>query len=230
VKVEETFAKVVGRAPTEAERERLDRIGEGLGVHDNDALWAVVMALELYDSLYRKYPEQLAAETSKAIEGARSAFAAAAAAEAAKASAVLARQVARASVAVANRMAGRSIAMPWVAGAGATLVGYGAICLSVGVVLGSGTRPTWVRHGGGARGLDGVLDAVFGAPAGWMVFVLVVPAAAQGAWNEWEALREESEGPDRRARWARVALWGLALIGSVLLVLRWFVETVHEAR
>jgi hypothetical protein len=216
VTLEETFAKVVGRPASDAERQRLHRLRDALGVQDNDALWAIVMALELYDSFYRRYPEQLAAETSKAIEGARQAFAAAAAAEAAKASAVLSKQVARSSVALATKMAGRSIALPWVAAAGAALVAFGAICLSAGATLGAGARPVWA---GRSRGGLGVLGVVLGAPAGWMIFAMLLPAAGYGVWSGWRLARGDGEDAERWLGWAAIAASVLGALGCVVMLL-----------
>jgi hypothetical protein len=59
VRVEETFAKVVGRHPSEAARRRLYRLRDALGLRDNDAFCSIVMALEYYDSFFQQYPAQL---------------------------------------------------------------------------------------------------------------------------------------------------------------------------
>jgi hypothetical protein len=57
--LEEAFAKVVGRQASEAERARLYRLHDALGLHDNDAFWSIVMALERYDAFFRQYPAEL---------------------------------------------------------------------------------------------------------------------------------------------------------------------------
>ncbi len=67
--VEEAFAKVVGRQASEEERARLYRLRDALGLHDNDAFWSIVMALEHYDSFFRRYPAELAEYTERCIEG-----------------------------------------------------------------------------------------------------------------------------------------------------------------
>jgi hypothetical protein len=79
VSVEEAFAKVVDRQASEEERTRLYRLRDALGLRDNDAFWCIVMALEHYDAFFRQYSAQLAEQTAHAIEGARAAFAVAAA-------------------------------------------------------------------------------------------------------------------------------------------------------
>jgi hypothetical protein len=55
VTVEETFAKIVGRHASDEERQRLYRLRDALGLRDNDAFWSIVMALEYYDSFFRRY-------------------------------------------------------------------------------------------------------------------------------------------------------------------------------
>lgn len=216
--LEETFAKIVGRPASDAERQRLYRIRDALCIQDNDALWTVVMALELYDSLYRRYPEKLAAETAKAIEGARQAFAAAAASEASKMHARLAKQVARTSRELASKMAGRSAPIPWVTAGAVSVVVYGAICLSAGATLGHGARPFWAKHALGAPGWRGLLGLVLGAPAGWMAFVLLRPAAASAARRGWRLARGEGEGFDRWVGWAMVAASVLGALGCVAVL------------
>jgi sirohydrochlorin ferrochelatase len=78
VSIEESFAKLIGRPPTEKERLRLSHIREALDVRDNDALWAIIMAYELYDSLFAAYPAQIAEEAKQIMERARETYAAAA--------------------------------------------------------------------------------------------------------------------------------------------------------
>jgi hypothetical protein len=91
--MEEAFAKIVGRPPSEDERGRLYHLSEALDLHDNDAFRAIVMALEYYDSFFRAYPDKLAERTVECIENARSAFAVAASQEAARAQRLLAERV-----------------------------------------------------------------------------------------------------------------------------------------
>lgn len=218
MKLEEAFAKVVGRPASDDERERLVRLRDALEVQDNDALWAIVMALELYDSLYREYPEKLAAETAKAIEGARRAFADAARAEAVKVHALLARQVARSGAELARTLAGRSVGMPWLAAAGAALVGFGALCVSAGVVLGSGARPFWAARTAGA-GARAAFAMVMGAPAGWMMFALLLPVAGCGVGSGWKLAREGVQEGRGWIGWAVIAVSMLGALGCVALLL-----------
>jgi hypothetical protein len=89
VTIEEAFTKVLGRAPSEQERDRLYRLRDALGLRENDAFWSIVLALEHYDSFFRRYPAQLAEETTRCLEKARATFAAAAESQAAQVQRVL---------------------------------------------------------------------------------------------------------------------------------------------
>ncbi len=178
--IDESFAKVVGRQASEHERERLYRLRDALGLQDNDAFWAIVMALEHYDSFFRQYPRQLAEEAGRTIENARVTFAAAAAHEAAHVQRVLADQVAETSVAIARKLAERPVGVHRVTLVLAAVVAFGALCVNAGYNLAGTGRPFWVSSAGNLRGAQRVLAVLLGVPAGWMGFALRVPAAAYG--------------------------------------------------
>lgn len=216
MKLEEKFAKLFGRPPEDVERQRLTRIRDALELGDNDALWAIVMALEHYDSLYRKYPEQLARETERAIDKSRQAFAAAAAADASSVHAAIAKHAVRE---LAKKMTGRSVGTAWIAAAAAGRVAFGAICLSAGATLAGGARPFWATRGAGAAGPRAVLGLVLGAPAGWMAFALLLPAAWACAASGWELAREPAEGAGRWVGWAMMAASVLGALGCAVLLL-----------
>jgi hypothetical protein len=219
VKVEESFARAVGRPPSDAERERLYRLRDALDLRDNDALWTVVMALEHYDSLYRAYPARLGEETAKAIESARSAFQAAAAAEAAKVQASLAQQVAKTSVELARKMAARPVGWPWLTAVAGAVVLFGGVCVAGGAAL-QGARPFWVQPHSQSHGpLLAILGAVLGAPAGWMVFLSLVPAAVLGARAGWDLARSEEGLAAGAVGWALLIGSALGALGCVVLLL-----------
>ena len=44
--LDDSFAKLLARQPTDAERQRLYQVRDALGLKNNDALWLVLMALE----------------------------------------------------------------------------------------------------------------------------------------------------------------------------------------
>ncbi len=214
--LDERFAKAVGRSPTERERERLLRLGDALELQDNDALWAIVMALELYDSLYRQYPDRLAVETTKAIEGARQAFAAAAKLEAARVQGALVKQVVRSSAELARTRGARAGWASWLAVGAAAVVGFGALCVCAGAVLECGARPWWVR--GGAAGWSARAAMVLGAPAGWMILALLVPVAAYAGWAGWARVRRDANTMDAWGGWAVVVASGLGAVVLLLLL------------
>jgi hypothetical protein len=206
--VDEAFGKVLGRQPSETERERLYRVRDTLGLRDNDAFWYIVMILEHYDALYRDYPRQLAEQTSGTIVAAREAFAAAAAAESAKAQTMLAQKVAETSVTIARKLAERPVGIHRVTAILAAVVAFGGLCVTAGYKLGSPERPFWCRPAGPSEGIAQVIAVVLGAPAGWMVFALLLPLAAHGAKSGWTL------ASDTDATWQRMLGWAL-LGGSV---------------
>jgi len=178
--VESAFARVVGRAPSVVERERLYRLRDALGLRDNDAFWSIVMALEYYDRLFRVYPERLAEVTDRVVEGAREACAAAAAREVASVQRALAQSVAETSARLARGVAERPLAVHWVTTALAAVVAFGAMCVHAGYELALRGQPFWIvdrQHGSGVRM---ALASILAAPAGWMVLALLLPAAVHG--------------------------------------------------
>lgn len=65
--IETAFARLLGRQPTDAERVRLYRIKDAIGLSDNDALWSIIFALEHYQALYEDLPRRIH-ETAAAVE------------------------------------------------------------------------------------------------------------------------------------------------------------------
>ena len=205
--VEEAFAKVLGRQPSEDERGRLYRIRDALGLRDNDAFWYIVLVLEHYDSLYRDYPSQIRDEARRTIEEARRAFAVAAEVEAAKAQTALAQQVAETSVAIARKLAERPVGIHRITAMFAGAVGFGAFCMTAGFKVAGGERPLGWSHGDNAS----IATLVLCAPAGWMVFALALPVAFHGAKVGWNIAHEVAAEPVGRGL-------GWGLVGLCLLV------------
>jgi hypothetical protein len=193
VSVEEAFAKVVGRQASEEERARLYRLRDALGLRDNDAFWSIVMALEHYDSFFRRYPAELAEYTERCIEDARAAFAAAAAREAAEVQRTLSEKVAETSVAIARRLAERPVGLHRVTMLLAAVVAFGALCVSAGYSLAAPVKPFWVTNTETLTPLERQAAVVLAAPAGWMVFALLLPAAVYAARAGWVTASETTE-------------------------------------
>ena len=181
VSLEETFAKVTGRHASDDERQRLYRLRDALGLRDNDAFWSIVMALEYYDSFFRRYPAELAKHTERCIEDARAAFAAAAEREAAQVQRTLSEKVAETSVAIARRLAERPVGLHRVTMLLAAVVAFGALCVSAGYSLAGPVKPFWATSTETLTPLQREAAIVLAAPAGWMVFALFVPPAVYGA-------------------------------------------------
>ena len=215
--VEEAFAKVLGRQPSEDERGRLYRIRDTLGLRDNDAFWYIVLVLEHYDSLYRDYPGQIRDEARKTIEEARRAFAAAAEVEAAKAQTALAQQVAETSVVIARKLAERPVGVQGVTAMFAAAVAFGALCMTAGAKVAGGDWPLgWSRSGGAS-----IAALVLGAPAGWMVFALGLPVTFHGAKVGWNIAHEVAAKPvGRGLGWGLVGLCAVGTAACAVALVR----------
>lgn len=64
--LDESFAKLLGRQPSDMERQKLYVVRDALGLKNNDALWLVLMALQHYQTQYETFPaaiSQAAKET-----------------------------------------------------------------------------------------------------------------------------------------------------------------------
>lgn len=208
--LEEAFAKVIGRQASELERQRLYRIRDALGLAENDAFWFIVMILEHYDSLYRDYPRQIGEESRRTLEEARRAFAAAAEAESAKAQKMLAQRVAETSVEIARKLAERPVGLHRVTSILAVVVLFGAICMTAGFELAASTRPVW--YAGGAEGGGRLFAVVLGAPAGWMAFAFLLPAAAYGGKTGWSMAHDvDAASAQKLLGWSLV---GLCAVGA----------------
>jgi hypothetical protein len=63
--LEEAFGKLLGRQPSDKEKQDLYRTRDALQLRENDALWLLLMALGHYETLYNRLPE-LIRDTAKA--------------------------------------------------------------------------------------------------------------------------------------------------------------------
>ena len=68
--LEDSFAKLLGRQPTDSDRQQLYRVRDALGLKNNDALWLVLMALQHYESLYADIPDSIKQSAQKAAASA----------------------------------------------------------------------------------------------------------------------------------------------------------------
>lgn len=218
--LDDTFGKILGRQPSELERQRLYRVRDTLGLRDNDAFWYIVLILEHYDALYRDYPQQIADHARRTLESAREAFAAAAATESAKAQNLLSQKVAETSVSIARKLAERPLRIDRITTLFATVVTFGALCVTVGFKLASPDRPFWCNPRMTREGTGMIFAAILGVPAGWMALILALPALAYLGKTAWHSASEaETLGP-RMLGWTLVGLSVVAAAGCAIALAR----------
>jgi hypothetical protein len=195
---EDRFNALLGRALRREDRERLTKVRNALGIRANDAVWDVMIALDYHLQLYSAVPKQLAAEREKLV---------------ADVGALLQSVDGRRSGApnTWGLHGGRnSAAWPWggqVALLAAAAVGFGAICIVAGWAMAARGRPPW--------GAAGPLGALLAAPAGWLMFLLLLPAAAAWARAGWAAARCRADLRVRMVGWLLLA----SSVGSVVAAL-----------
>ena len=67
----EPFAQLLGRQPTDQERQNLYRVRDALKLKATDAVWLLLMSLQHYETLYEKVPARIAEEVERATKAAR---------------------------------------------------------------------------------------------------------------------------------------------------------------
>lgn len=179
--LEGAFEKLLGRQPSELEVTRLYRVKDALGLRDNDALWLVLIALESYDTLYRKYPELINAHLKQSLEDQRQQMAAIADAETKHALGALSDAVVRASEA-ATAQAGLALWFQWWGFAMLGLLLFGAFCTVIGFVLGSGHLPNWARPSDNQSFAALLFSTVARTPAGWLTVIIGLTSAIVSIW------------------------------------------------
>jgi len=99
--LDDSFSKLLGRQPSDVERQQLYKVRDALGLKNNDALWLVLMALQHYQGQYEKFPQVIAQAAKDTLinfkvtaDATVKASAEAAKADLAKAVALAAREVA----------------------------------------------------------------------------------------------------------------------------------------
>ena len=113
--LDNSFAKLLGRQPSDAERKNLYRVREALGLKNNDALWLVLIALQHHQSQYEKIPFAIAQASEHTLASFRAAADAAAKASAEAAKADLAHAVAESAQEVACNTS-KKLMWQWAAG------------------------------------------------------------------------------------------------------------------
>ncbi|RIZ67268.1 MAG: protein mobE [Methylococcales bacterium] len=130
--LDDSFAKLLGREPTDTEKQNLLRIGDALGVKKNDAFWLILMALQSHQTLYSEIPVQIEVAAKSTLNNIKAAADIAMAASAGKATAALSKAVSDVAYQVASDTAKKE-KIKWIAG-----------CVAVTVLCISGL--TWKVH------------------------------------------------------------------------------------
>jgi hypothetical protein len=112
--LETSFEKLLGRQPTDAERQELYRVRDALELKSNDALWLVLMALQHYQHQYERMPNAIAEASSDILAKFREASASTAREAAEEANADLAKAISTTAQQVANDTA-RKQKTRWIA-------------------------------------------------------------------------------------------------------------------
>lgn len=71
------------------------------------------------------------------------------------------------------------------------------------------------------HGWHRLVAVILSAPAGWMVFALLLPAAVRTLRSNWTALHDPMATPgDRAWAWALIALSALGTLACAIILLR----------
>lgn len=191
--VEKAFAKLIGRQPSEIEVRRLYQVRDALGLKDNDALWLVLIALESYDALYRKYPQLVADQVQFSVEAQRSAIAAIADCETRRSLATLSDAVSRTS----ETLTGRLIEARSLQAAGVFTVAlllFGTLCTMMGFLLASGRAPFWAPAPEDSGFFFYIFSTLARTPAGWMAGVIGISLSLGALWHGRGTIRLQRRG------------------------------------
>lgn len=156
--LDDSFTTLLGRQPTDRERQALYRVRDALKLKATDAVWLLLMALQHYQTLYETFPARIseaARDVTKTVRDTALAEAQSAAGQTKKA---LAEAVREAAVAAAKRAAGAQL-WKWVSVAATTAT------LSIGIT-------GWCEFGRGERA---------GIAAGWNSATKQCASAASAA-------------------------------------------------
>ena len=188
---DERVKALLGRVPSKADRERLTKVRDALGIRSTDAVWDIMIALDYHLQLYADVPNKIAEQTRvAAVELGRIV-------EGAKRRERSGRGEFVASIGVPTASPAAAAAV------GAVAVAFGGICIAAGYLMAGRGRPPW--------GTMGPLGSVLGAPAGWLAFVLLLPVASRWVRAGWRAARSHDGLRVRAVGW-------VLLVGSVALI------------
>lgn len=188
-------------------------------MRENDAFGAIVVTMEQYNGLFAEYPAKIASEAARVVGEVRQTMAATAKSELATVQRSLVQHVADASLELGRKRLGQTMALHQVGTVLALVVTFGSICLTAGYALASKGRPFWARDAA-KRGAAEVLSVLLNAPAGWIVFLCLVPLAAYGARVGWVAASDATGRAERVLGWALVSASTLGALAIVILLIK----------
>ena len=113
--LESSFAMLLGRQPSDKDRQDLYRVRDALKLKANDAVWLLLMALQHYETLYSRHPAVIAETAKEVVKNVRETALAQARAATAETTKALAQAVAEAATASAKRAAGAQ-RLKWMVG------------------------------------------------------------------------------------------------------------------
>jgi ElaB/YqjD/DUF883 family membrane-anchored ribosome-binding protein len=137
--LEESFTTLLGKQPSDKERQAFLRVRDALNLKDNDALWVLLMVLGHYETLYGRFPSLIAKAAADVTENARAAAEAELKAAAARTRSELARSVAQTAQDIAGRVASAQRSKWFLIGvtvAVAAFLGFGGAMFRAGVRTG----------------------------------------------------------------------------------------------
>jgi hypothetical protein len=137
--LDDSFAQLLGRQPTDKERQALYRVRDALKVKTTDAVWLLLMALQHYETLYERFPALIAEAARDATRSVRATAEAQAKAAREETRKALAESVHETVDAVAKRRANAEL-FKWVS---ATVISTLLVLMTVGL---------WQKREGKAEG------------------------------------------------------------------------------
>jgi hypothetical protein len=168
----DSFAQLIGRQPSDKDKQDLYRVRDALKLKTTDSVWLLLMALQYYKALYEEFPARIMATASEVMKGARATAEAHAKAANAETRRALSDAVREAAVKSARYGAGAQLAR-WVC---AAVGGIVVALLAVGWVESSRgyERGRAVGTNMATRACDALVDASSWAttPDGQLAYAL----------------------------------------------------------
>ena len=69
--LDDSFAQLLGRQPTDKDRQTIYRVRDALKLKTTDAVWLLLMALQHYETLYERFPALIAEAARDATKSVR---------------------------------------------------------------------------------------------------------------------------------------------------------------